>query len=144
MPALHARSWHSRWLALDDQRRYELDRWCELNQRLESRPGWFALSPASRADEQREAGLLAIDEGLRAIDRRLRLYLRILPACSAQDIDGVLADVRVAERLVLRGQNDVVANLLSRAARDLAAISCAEPPQTWAIARPGGALTTSN
>jgi len=128
MPALHTRSWHSRWLALDDQRRHELDRWCELNQKLESQPGWFALSPASRADKQRQAGLLAIDHGLRAIDRRLQVHLRRLPASSAQDIDGVLADIRVAERLVLREQNDVVANLLSRAARDLAAITSADDP----------------
>lgn len=114
--------WHRNWLALDDQRIRHLDAWGEINSELERLPGWFALSEAEKADAQRASGLSELDALLRVIHRRLARSLRKMPVGPSQDYDAVLANLRVAERLIAPEENAVVYGLLSRAVRDLAAI----------------------
>lgn len=115
-------SWHEHWLALDNQRIRHLDAWCEINADLERRPGWFALSDAEKADAQRVSGLSEKDELLRVLHRRVARTLRKMPTGPSSDYDGVLANLRVAERLIAPEENAIVYAILSRAVRDLGAI----------------------
>lgn len=111
--------WHKRWLALDDCRIRLLDAWCDGQRVLENHPGWFGLSDQARAEAERASGLTDIDTSLRKIHRRLRRLMRKLPTEPSLDISGVVANLRVAERLLPFEENPVVHGLIKRAARDL-------------------------
>lgn len=113
------RSWHDRWLAIDDERLRRLDAWCKLQSSLERQAGWFALSDRARAEAERASGLTDIDISLQQIHRRLRRWLRKLPTEPSRDIGGVVANLRVAQRLLAVEENPVVHGLIRRAARDL-------------------------
>lgn len=80
------------------------------------------LSEAEKADAERASGLSELDALLRVIHRRLARSLRKIPLGPSQDYDAVLANLRVAERLIAPEENAVVYGLISRAVRDLAAI----------------------
>lgn len=122
MPNDQRLSWHQHWLALDDQRVRHLDTWCEINAALERRPGWFALSDAEKAEAQRISGLSEMDALLRVLHRRVARTLRKMPTGPSSDYDAVLANLRVAERLIAPEENAIVYGILSRAVRDLQAI----------------------
>ena len=108
-----------RWLALDDYRLRRMDDWCELQLRLERQAGWFALSDAARADAEKASGLEELDTCLRLIDRRLRCWLKRLPAGPADDISVVAARLQIAERLLPAEESPAVHRLIARAAQDL-------------------------
>ncbi len=112
-------AWHQRWLALDDHRLRLLDAWCDLQRRLEGRAGWSALSEEARVEAERASGLSDIDANLRFIHRRLRRWLRALPTELSHDVEGVAANLCVAQRLLAAEENPVVHGLISRAVRDL-------------------------
>lgn len=112
-------AWQSRWLSLDDHRLRLLNEWCECQRLLENQPGWFAFSDAARAELERNSGLSEIDGNLRAIHRRLRRWLRSIPHEPSRTIDGVVANLLVAERLLPIEENPIVHGLITRAARDL-------------------------
>lgn len=122
MPDDQRLTWHQNWLALDDQRIRHLDAWCEINRDLERQPGWFALSDAENADAQRASGLSEFEARLRVIHRRVARSLRKLPVDPSRDYNAVLANLRVAERLIAPEENAVVYGLISRAVRDLQTI----------------------
>lgn len=113
---------YERWLALDDHRLCLLDAWCELQRRLESEVGWFALSDGARAEMEQTSGLSDRDATLRLIHRQLRRWLRALPTAPTDDIAVVTASLQVAERLLPAEENRVVHGLIARAVRDLARI----------------------
>lgn len=112
-------SWHRKWLALDDHRLRLLATWCELHWRLERQVGWLALSKAERAEVEQTSGLSDLDTTLRLIHRRLRRWLRALPADPTDDVAVVTASLKVAERLLPPQENRVVHGLIARAVRDL-------------------------
>jgi hypothetical protein len=119
MPAYESVSWSRRWLALDDERAGYLEGWCSINAQLERQPGWFDLSEKDRAEAELVAGLPQLDRRLRAMDRRLRHWLRSLPTAPSRDLEEVVANLSVAERLLPPEENRVVHGLISRAVRDL-------------------------
>lgn len=120
MPADQVPSWHRQWLALDDERARQLDAWSILLTRLERQPGWFALSDDARAEAERINGLSELEARLKAIYRRLGRWQRFMPTTPSRDVDGVIANLQVAERLLAPEENLVVHGLIVRAARDLA------------------------
>ncbi len=87
--------------------------------RLERQRGWFAKSDADRDEAERASGLTDINNRLRLIDRRLRRWLRFLPKTPARNVEGVIANLQVAERLLAPEENRIVHGLIVRAARDL-------------------------
>ena len=113
-------SWHRKWLALDDERIRQLDAWSVLLTHLERQPGWFALSDDARAEAEQINGLSELEARLKAIYRRLRRWQRFMPTTPRHDVDGVIANLQVAERLLAPEENLVVHGLIVRAARDLA------------------------
>ncbi|WEK40764.1 MAG: hypothetical protein P0Y50_03895 [Candidatus Brevundimonas colombiensis] len=126
MPAFERMSWHRRWLALDDAHKRQVEAWDRLNAHLERQPGWFALSEDYKAEVQRLCGLAEIEDRMRVIHRRLRRSLRALPKTPCRDLDGVVANLRVAERLLPPEENRIVHGLIVRAARDLVQIRDAQ------------------
>lgn len=122
MPDAKRTSWHQQWLALDDEYARELEVWATALAQLEGEPGWFALSEEARADAERDSGLTDIHHRLEAMDSRLRRELRFLPTAPAQSVDGVVANLRIAERLVAPEENRLVHDLIVRAVRDLSGL----------------------
>lgn len=110
---------HRAWLTLDDDRLRRLDDWCEIQLRLERQAGWFALSDAARADAEKASGLVDLDRCLRVIDRRLRCWLRRLPAGPADDVAIVAARLEIAKRLLPAEESPAVHKMIARAAHDL-------------------------
>ncbi|MCO8019425.1 hypothetical protein NI456_11210 [Brevundimonas diminuta] len=119
MPDFQRVSWHRQWLALNDQYARQLDIWAVTLARLERQRGWFAMSDADRDRAERASGLTDTNTRLRLMDRRLRRWLRFLPKTPAIDIEGVVANLQVAERLLAPEENRIVHGLIVRAARDL-------------------------
>lgn len=119
MPAFESAFWRRRWLAVADERARHLETWCSINAQLERQPGWFELSEKDRAEAESVAGLPQLDRRLRAMDRRLRRWLRSLPTAPSRDLDEVVVNLSVAERLLPPEENRVVHGLISRAVRDL-------------------------
>jgi len=120
MPDFQRVSWHRQWLALNDEYARQLDIWAVALARLERQPGWFAMSNADRDRAELASGLTDMSTRLRLMDRRLRRWLRFLPKTPAHDIEGVVANLQVAERLLAPEENSIVHGLIVRAARDLA------------------------
>lgn len=125
MPAYGRMSWHHRWLALDDERARQLDTWSKINRHLERQPGWFDLSEGDRMEAERLSGLTDVDGRLRVIHRRLRRWLRVLPTAPSHDLEGVVANLQVAERLLPPEENLIVHGLIVRAVHDLGQIRAA-------------------
>lgn len=119
MPAYESVLWRRRWLALADERARQLEVWCSINAQLERQPGWFDLSEKDRAEAESVAGLPQLDQRLRAMDRRLRQWLRSLPTAPSRNLEEVVANLSVAERLLPPEENRVVHRLIARAVRDL-------------------------
>lgn len=119
MPDFQRVSWHQKWLTLNNEYARQLDTWAVALARLERQPGWFARSDADREEAERASGLTDTNTRLRLMDRRLRRWLRFLPKAPAQDIEGVIANLQVAERLLAPEENRIVHGLVVRAARDL-------------------------
>lgn len=119
MPAVQTSSWHQHWLALDDERARQLDAWGAINCHLERQPGWFDLSDEDRAEAERISGLSELEARLRVIHRRLRRWLRALPTAPNCDLNGVVANLQVAERLLPPEKSLIVHGLIVRAVRDL-------------------------
>jgi len=115
-------AWHDGWLALDDERIRHEEAWCDLNRELERRPGWKRLSEAQRVEAQRVSGLTEIENAIDAVQQRLDRTLEKMPTGPSRNYDAVLANLRVADRLIYPEENEVVSGLLSRAIRDMAAI----------------------
>ena len=115
-------SQHHKWLLLDDLRAQQLDVWRTIILRLEARPGWFELTPKAQAELRRASGLNDLDASLRRLQGRRRRLLQKLDTSQQADVQGVLANLQVAERLVQPEENVVVAGLISQAVRDLKAI----------------------
>lgn len=120
MPEAERISWRRQWLALDDQRLHLVDALCVVQQQLESQPGWFTLSDDARAAAELAGGLSEIDGNLRVIERRLRRKLRVLPIGPTHDVQGVVENLRVAQRLLADDDHPIVHGLISRAVQDLA------------------------
>lgn len=114
--------WHRRWLALDDERARQLDAWSKINRHLERQPGWFDLSGEDRMEAERLSGLADVDLRLRVIHRRLRRSLRFLPLRPSHNLEGVVANLQVAERLLPPEENKIVHGLIARAVCDLGQI----------------------
>jgi hypothetical protein len=119
MPEYEHESWHRHWLALDDERARQLDAWSTLHRHLERQPGWFDLSDEDRAEAERISGLSELEARLRVIHRRLRRWLRVLPTAPNCDLNGVVANLQVAERLLPPEESLIVHGLIVRAVRDL-------------------------
>jgi hypothetical protein len=114
--------WHRDWLALDDQRIRHLDAYCDINRSLERRPDWFRLSGAERAEVQKLSGLTEAEALLRVLERRVKRSLRKMPLRPSWSYEAVLANLRVADRLIYPEENEIVSRLLSNAVRDMAAL----------------------
>lgn len=122
MPAVQVSPCHRRWLSLDAERARLLDEWSGMLRRLECQPGWFDLSEEQQREAERLSGLTDVDILLRVIHRRLRRWLRVLPTTPCRDLEGVVANLRVAERLLAPEENLIVHGLIVRAVRDLGQI----------------------
>lgn len=110
---------YRRWLALDDTRLRLLDDLCELQQGLERRAGWFALSDSQRREIEQQSGYSRLNSLLDSTHRRLRRRLRGAAVSEADSLAAVTASLCVAERLLPIEENRVVHRLIKRAVRDL-------------------------
>jgi len=115
-------AWHRDWLALDDQRIRQVEAYCNIMRELERRPGWFRLSDAEMDAAQRLSGLNEAEAAVRVLERRVELALRKMPMRRSRDYAAVLANLRVADRLVHIDEHEIVSRLLSNAVRDMTAI----------------------
>lgn len=122
MPAVQVSPCCRRWLSLDDERARQLDKWSGMLRHLERKPGWFDLSEEQQREAETLSGLTDVDVLLRVIHRRLRRWLRVLPTTPCRDLEGVVANLRVAERLLAPEENLIVHGLIARAVRDLGQI----------------------
>lgn len=114
---------HDHWLALDDERARHLERLLTIQRCLERRPGWFHLSSDEQAEAERVSGLTELDSKLRRLSCKLTRSLQVLPRTPMGTIEGVTANLRIAERLLPRDENRAVHDLIVRAVRDLGRIS---------------------
>lgn len=112
------------WLALDDERARHLERLLTIQRCLERRPGWFHLSSDEQAEAERVSGLTDLDSKLRRLSCKLTRALQALPRTPMGTIEGVTANLRIAERLLPRDENRAVHDLIVRAVRDLGRIRC--------------------
>jgi len=126
--AMHARIDPSidtchRWLAIDaEQRRLQLE-WGRLEGRLMTKHDWYKLSPEQQAEIPQGARLAEIDARLDVLEVEGHALLKAMRPKPAKSVEAVIANLSVAARLIFVEDHPEAHGLITRAARDLAALS---------------------
>ena len=112
-----------RWLAIDaEQRRLQLE-WGTLEGRLITHHSWYKLTPAQQAEIPEGARLAEIDARLDLLEVEGHALLKAMRPKPAKSIEAVVANLAVAARLIFVEDHPQAHGLITRAARDLAALS---------------------
>lgn len=112
-----------RWLAIDaEQRRLQLE-WGTLEGWLMTKRSWYRLSPDQQAAIPEGARLAEIDARLDVLEVEGHALLKSMRPKPAKSIEGVVANLSVAARLIFVEDHPEAHGLITRAVRDLAAFS---------------------
>lgn len=112
-----------RWLAIDaEQRRLQLE-WGRLEGRLMTKHDWYKLSPEQQAEIPQGARLAEIDARLDVLEVEGHALLKAMRPKPAKSVEAVIANLSVAARLIFVEDHPEAHGLITRAARDLAALS---------------------
>ena len=112
-----------RWLAIDaEQRRLQLE-WGTLEGRLMTKHNWYQLSQDQQAAITEGARLAEIDARLDVLEVEGHALLKAMRPKPAKSIEAVVANLAVAARLIFVEDHPEAHGLITRAARDLAALS---------------------
>jgi len=115
-----------RWLAVDaEQRRLQLE-WGRLEGWLMTKHDWYKLSPEQQAEIPEGARLAEIDARLDVLEVEGQALLKAMRPKPAKSVDAVIANLSVAARLIFVEDHPEAHGLISRAARDLSALSGAK------------------
>lgn len=128
MPPLQVRAAPSvaicyRWLAIDaEQRRLQLE-WGRLEGRLMTKHDWYKLTPDQQAMIPEGARLAEIDARLDVLEVEGHALLKAMRPKPAKSFEAVIANLSVAARLIFVEDHPEAHGLITRAVRDLAALS---------------------
>jgi hypothetical protein len=112
-----------RWLAVDaEQRRLQLE-WGTLEGWLIAHRGWYKISPAQQVDIPEGARLAEIDARLDVLEVEGHALLKAMRPRPAKSVEAVIANPSVAARLIFVEDHPEAHGLITRAVRDLAALS---------------------
>ena len=112
-----------RWLAIDaEQRRLQLE-WGTLEGWLMTKRNWYQLTPDQQAAIPEGARLAEIDARLDVLEVEGQVLLKAMRPKPAKSIEAVVANLSVAARLIFVEDHPEAHGLITRAVRDLAAIS---------------------
>lgn len=112
-----------RWLAIDaEQRRLQLE-WGTLEGWLMTKRNWYKLTPEQRAEIPEGARLGEIDARLDVLEVEGHALLKAMRPKPARSFEAVIANLSVAARLIFVEDHPEAHGLITRAARDLAALS---------------------
>ncbi len=113
----------TRWLAVDaEQHRLQLE-WGSLEGQLMKAHGWHRLSPEQQAAIPEGARLVAIDARLDVLEVEGEALLRAMSPAPATSVAAVVANLSVAARLIFAEDHPRAHGLITRAIRDLGALS---------------------
>ena len=113
----------ARWLAIDaEQRRLQLE-WGRLEGRLMTKHNWYKLTPEQRAEIPEGARLAEIDTRLDVLEVEGHALLKAMRPKPAKSLEAVIANLSVAARLIFVEDHPEAHGLITRATRDLAALS---------------------
>lgn len=113
----------ARWLAIDaEQRRLQLE-WGRLEGRLMTKHDWYKLTPDQQATIPEGTRLAEIDARLDVLEVEGHALLRAIRPKPAKSFEAVIANLSVAARLIFVEDHPEAHGLITRAARDLAALS---------------------
>lgn len=113
----------ARWLAIDaEQRRLQLE-WGRLEGRLMTKHDWYKLTPDQQATIPEGTRLAEIDARLDVLEVEGHALLRAMRPKPAKSFEAVIANLLVAARLIFVEDHPEAHGLITRAARDLAALS---------------------
>jgi hypothetical protein len=112
-----------RWLAVDaEQRRLQLE-WGTLEGWLITHRNWYKLSPAQQSAVPEGARLAEIDARLDVLEVEGHALLKAMRPKPAKSVEAVIANLSVAARLIFVEDHPEAHGLITRAVRDLAALS---------------------
>ncbi|WP_241736006.1 hypothetical protein [Caulobacter sp. RHG1] len=112
-----------RWLAVDaEQRRLQLE-WGRLEGRLMTKHDWYKLTPQQQAEIPEGAKLAEIDARLSVLEAEGHALLKAMRPTPAKSVEAVIANLSVAARLIFVEDHPEAHGLVTRAVRDLAALS---------------------
>ena len=112
-----------RWLAVDaEQRRLQLE-WGTLEGWLITHRSWYKLAPAEQAEIPEGMRLAEIDARLDVLEVEGHALLKAMRPKPAKSVEAVIANLSVAARLIFVEDHPQAHGLITRAARDLAALS---------------------
>lgn len=112
-----------RWLAIDaEQRRLQLE-WGRLEGRLMTKHDWYKLTTDQQATIPEGARLAEIDARLDVLEVEGHALLKAMRPKPAKSVEAVIANLSVAARLIFVEDHPEAHGLITRAARDLAALS---------------------
>ncbi|OYX03006.1 MAG: hypothetical protein B7Z12_10930 [Caulobacter vibrioides] len=128
MPLLQVRAAPSvaichRWLAVDAEKRHLQLEWGRLEGRLMTKHNWYKLTPAQQADVPEGARLSEIDARLDVLEVEGHALLKAMRPKPAKSVEAVIAYLSVAARLIFVEDHPEAHGLITRAVRDLAALS---------------------
>lgn len=113
----------TRWLAIDaEQRRLQLE-WGTLEGWLMTKRNWYKLTPEQRTEIPEGARLGEIDARLDVLEVEGHALLQAMRPKPAKSFEAVIANLSVAARLIFVEDHPEAHGLITRAARDLAALS---------------------
>jgi len=112
-----------RWLVIDaEQRRLQLE-WGTLEGWLMTKRNWYQLTPDQQAAIPEGARLAEIDARLDVLEVEGQVLLKAMRPKPAKSIEAVVANLSVAARLIFAEDYPEAHGLITRAVRDLAALS---------------------
>src|SRR3990167_7524528 len=126
--AMHARidpsiETRHRLLAIHaEPRRLQLE-WGRLEGRLMTKHDWYKLTPDQQATIPEGARLAEIDARLDVLEVEGHALLKAMRPKPAKSFEAVIANLSVAARLIFVEDHPEAHGLITRAARDLAALS---------------------
>lgn len=111
------------WLALDREQEALLTEWSQVEAALMRDPKWSSLSVKAKAAHEGSQRLDRIDRQLERLSDESRAVLDLLPTTPAANIETVVAHLEVVERLLAPEEDDQVYGMITRAVRDLKALT---------------------
>lgn len=112
-----------RWLALDRARESLLTEWSQVEAGLMRDPKWRALSDKAKASHAGGRRMAEIDRQLEGLYKEGEAVFAQLPSAPATKIETVIAHLSVVERLLAPEEDDQVYGMITRAVRDLKALT---------------------
>lgn len=108
-----------RWLALDREQEALLTKWSQVEAALMRDPTWRSLSTKAKATHAGSRRLAEIDRQLEPLFDEIRAVFDLLPTTPAANIEAVIANLEVVERMLAPEEDDQVYGMVARAVRDL-------------------------